>query len=424
MVNSNPRVVIVAGEASGDLHGALLAAGIRKLVPNAELSGIGGRRMSEAGVSLYADSSQWSGIGVVQSLKVIPKLWTGHHGIARLLKANPPNLLVLIDFGAFNTRLAAKVRSSRVQILYYIPPGSWSRKKRYTNLHGLVDRVITPFPWSAETLRSEGIEADFFGHPLLDAVKPELSHDEFCLRYKLDSQKPIVGLLPGSRTAEVIHMLPTMLVAGTRMMEANPDLQFVIPVAKSLDPMQIERELSQVSWLDAQLFADSPTAPTRMPKLPLARMIAAENRDASAPKARLPVRLLSGMTGEVLSHSRMAVLSSGTATLEGTILGVPMVIIYKGSRMMKLEYALIGRRIGRIGMPNILLDRMVCPELISDAANPEAIADLALPLIADSPERTAMIEGLHEARAMLGEPGAVEKSVRVIVEMLKGRDAG
>lgn len=420
MTTEAPSIVIVAGESSGDLYGVHLATGLKSLLPGADIRGVGSRRMREAGVNLLCDSSDWSAIGITEALRVVPKLLGARREIRANLKADPPHLLVLIDFGAFNTRLMGRSDVPAIPTLYFIPPGSWRRGQDYSRLNGIADRIVTPFPWSAEDLRQQGFSADFFGHPLLDIVRPTLTRAEFCDRHGLDVGRPIVGLLPGSRRHEIAHNLPALVLAASELTRKHADLQFVIPLSPSLDPASIAEELNQVSGVTASLCGARPHRSGRQnQRFGLRRSIrmlgSGEPNDSRRPVA---ITLVPGMACDVLAHSRAAVISSGTATVEAMILGCPMVIIYRGSRLMTLEYKLLGKGIRFIGMPNIIANREICPELIAEQATPGRICELLMELLSDTPERIRMLGALAEAKRILGEPGAIEKTCRLMVEML------
>lgn len=384
--------------------------------------------MRRAGVEIIYDSSSWSAIGIAQSLRVVPRLLLALSKLRTHLRSFPPEVLVLIDFGAFNIQVGKRLRPEGSKVLYYIPPGSWNRGATYSKLNGIVDRVVTPFPWSAEALKKRGIQADFFGHPLLDIVKPSMTREVFCERFGFDPERPIIGLLPGSRTQELVHNLPTMVVAAARMLETMPELQFAIPPAQSVDPSGLAAELAAVPWIDVEQFAEESDTQSNSKKI-APRNIAssilalARKEGLAAPASPIRIKVLPGMAYNVLAHSRAAVVASGTATVEAMILGCPMVIIYRGSRLTTLEYKLLGGRIKFIGMPNIILDRLAIPELTTDDATPERISELMLKLIQDSPERAEMSSDLAEAKAVLGSPGSVEKTARVVLEML-GLSAG
>ena len=379
MSAGSPSIMIIAGEASGDLQGACLAAEMKRICPHAHVYGVGGHRMREAGVELLADSSPWGAIGISEALKLVPRLSLVLSKLKARLNANPPDVLALIDFGAFNVRLGRHAHSKGVKVLYYFPPGSWNRNADGSRLKEVADRVITPFPWSADLLRKSGIEADFFGHPLLDIVRPSLSRAEFCERFGFDAERPIIGLLPGSRTHEITYNLPVQAGAARLLSGDIPDLQFAIPLAPSVDAR-------------------------------IVKAIAGED-----------VKILPGMAYDLLAHSRAAMVASGTATVEAMILGCPMVIVYRGSRLVTLEFKLRRKRIKFIGMPNIIMDRLICPELTADKASPERIAGLMVELVPPTQERARMLQDLADARKLLGEPGAIEKTAQGVLDMANDR---
>ena len=423
MAGNPPIVMIVSGEASGDMHGACLAAQLKRMVPGIELRGVGGRKMREAGVDLIFDSSSWSAIGVTEAWKLIPSLLNTKRKLKAHLRANPPDLLVLIDFGAFNVRLAQSIRGSGIKVLYYFPPGSWRRGSTHNSLSGIVDRIITPFPWSAESLREQGFKADFFGHPLLDVVKPSLSRGEFCASFGLDPDRPIIGLLPGSRKQELKYNLPAILMGAGKLVAAMPELQFAIPLASSIDPNKVLDELNDIPWLRAAYHGDAECRSSKPSGgLPLKAAISKlAVKEKFVPPARpVELSLLPGMAWDILAYSRAAVTASGTATVEAMILGCPMVIIYRGSPITALEYKLRKEklRIPYIGMPNIISERMICPEYIGEDASPRTIYEAMSKLIPDSQERKTMLQDLAAAKAVLGNPGAVEKTAAVALDMI------
>jgi len=212
-----------------------------------------------------------------------------------------------------------------------------------------------------------------------------------------------------------------MLTAAAGMLRSIPDLQFAIPPAPSVNPFALADELSRVPWIEVEAHGTKDEIPSGFGAASpesLSRRIRALV-GSEAPKSPLRIKLLPGMTYDVLAHSRASVISSGTATVEAMILGCPMVIVYRGSRVMAVEYKLLGKRIKFIGMPNIIMDRMICPEFVANDATPRRLSESALKLIQDSTERTQVLRDLAEARAVLGEPGAVKKTANVVAEMLK-----
>jgi len=254
-----------------------------------------------------------------------------------------------------------------------------------------VDAAATPFPWSAENLRAAGVDAHFVGHPLLDLARPVRDRAQFCREYGLDPQRPIVCYLPGSRLHEVRNIWPAMRDAACLISARKPGTQHVVVQATSVSGVQ--------GFGDDAFVGNIEVSPS------------------GGPNARTPDRLVvTSSVYDALGASDVAVTKSGTVTLEAAILGVPMVIMYRGSRIQELEYRLWHRkRIKFIGMPNILADRVICPEYLQDQASPEALASAALAWLED-PERAAETRReLAAVTAMLGEPGAIQRTARLIL---------
>lgn len=387
-VESSSRIVfILAGEASGDRYGGALIEALRALDPRLTFRGIGGPRLQGAGAELLFDSRDWGAIGIGEALTLIPRLWRRLRQTIAHLRAQPPALLVLIDFGAFNVRVArglstsfkAGLRGSGVPILYFIPPRCWSRTRAGGELPDLVDAIATPFPWSAERLRGGRAQVEWVGHPLLDLVRPALAREKAYVAYDLDPGRPIVALVPGSRRHEIQRMLPVMAAAARLVEGQAPGVQFLLTVA--------------------------PTA----------------SRDAIAAAFEgMTTRLLDGMNYDAVQLAQAAAVTSGTATLELAILGVPMVVAYRGSRLTELQFALVRarRRVRAIALPNILAGREIVPELIQDQATPLRIAT-EISLLLGQPERSAaMRRDLARAAASLGGPGALQRTARLALSLM------
>lgn len=413
--------MILAGEASGDLNGARLAARLKEMLGDVYLFGVGGVRMRQAGVKLLYDSSAWSAIGISEAIKIAPKLLAIAWQLRLGLRRSTPDLLVLIDFGAFNLQVAKK-RPKNLKVLYYFPPSSWKRGANYAKLSGIVDKVVAPFPWTVDALRDQGFDADFFGHPLLDIAKSSVPRDEFLAKYDLPNDKHIIGLMPGSRTQEIWNNLPALVVAAGRMLEANPDLQFAIPLAPSVSEEMVAEELAKLPWVEVHACQGDTghSQDCKISRLPLARQIlAVAKEDGFQPPSR-PIRIsiLPGMAYDVLAYSRAAAVASGTATVEAAILDCPMVIFYRGNWITGIEYRLRCKNIKFVGAPNIILDRLACPELIDTAATPKQICENMLKLVAETPERAEMLGALQEVRDVLGNPGSVERTAEVVLDLL------
>ena len=377
-------IAISAGESSGDLNGAYLVSALAKIDPSLRFWGAGGSRMRDAGVEIAVNMTGGGTIGIATSLASLPRVLLKYLRMRRLILARRPDLFVPIDFGAFNVRLARIAHRNGIRVVYYFPPSSWRRKPRdAARLIACGGKVVTPFPWSAELLSAAGVEARFVGHPLIDIVKPSEPREQFGREIGLAESVPTIGLFPGSRAHEIGEHMPVMLACAEIIHRQLGGAQFVIGAAWGVDRMRARVES----------FARG--------------------------KSDFPViRVVEGRSYDCMAASDLLITASGTATLEAAILGVPMVIIYRGTPVMRFEYALRKSILEEfIGMPNIIADRGICPELINDDVTPEALADIALSILGDEERLRRMKFELGEVRARLGEPGAVDRAARAVLEM-------
>lgn len=384
------NVAILAGEASGDAYGALLAHELRANRPDVHVWGLGGPRMQTAQVDLLADCRGWAAIGVVQALQVAPGL--RFRVLPKLLKAlssRRPALVVPIDFGAFNVPVVRWCKRRGLRVLYYLPPGSWRRTGAPpTELARLCDGIATQFPWSKDRLENAGANVEFVGHPLLDLVAQSSLEQRALAATALDLSKPLVALLPGSRTGELLHNTEAMAEAALLVWKQRPNVQFAIALAAGAPRSVVEHGM---------------------------RRLLSVRGDHGEPVAAV----VEGVTHEVLRHSCAGLVCSGTATLEAAILGVPMVILYRGSRLMYVEYVL--RRTARIqyvGLPNILADKQIVPELIAKEATPEALARELSRYLDDHGYADGVRRDLAAVQDALGEPGATRRTAEMALSLI------
>ncbi|HEV2472242.1 MAG TPA: hypothetical protein VGS41_06225, partial [Chthonomonadales bacterium] len=450
------NIAIITGELSGDLIGAALAREIHALNPNAQLWGLGSEAMRTEGVEIVADSAEWGAISISEALRKAPGMLIGVVPVVkRALSSRRPDAVVLVDFGAFNIRVARYCKSLGLRVCYYFPPGAWRQTGPVgKDLASITDVVATPFHWSEKRLRAAGVKAHHVGHPLLERVRPALSRRQFAEQFGMDAEGTIVGLLPGSRRHEVVHLMPTLIDAARLIHQRIPDAQFVVGVASSFSLEMMAGFLKNHSDLLDRLtdiwhdFAEEAgtrvlpvarsavgaLAPVRHPALATTAGVVVRQEDlGSAQKSdrrRLtgeqpPIVLARGLTYDVMAHSDVLLVCSGTATLEAAILKAPMVIVYRGSRIMEVEYRLRGlhRSIGHIGLPNILAGRRIVPELIQEAASPEAISEHAILLLTDPDARSKARAALAEVGACLGEPGASRRTAQIVLELATGKQS-
>ncbi|HZO90765.1 MAG TPA: hypothetical protein VFB38_20720 [Chthonomonadaceae bacterium] len=452
------NIAIFSGELSGDLIGGALAQAMRRRSPEAALWGLGSAAMRAAGVELLADSAAWGAISITEAVGKVPGLlFNVLPKVKRALRERRPDVVVLIDFGAFNVRVARAAKALGLKVLYYFPPGAWRR----TGTHGaelgqITDVLATPFPWSAERFRQLGANAVWVGHPLLERVQTTMSRAEFAAQFGMDPARPVIGMLPGSRHQEVAHLMPTLLSAARLIYRQVPEAQFVVGVAPSISQETIARYLTGHQelldrlgeiWHEFTQEAEtkvwrrmagaanalSPAGPPMLvtaggvlvsPKA-LEQELEAQRRSerlhARAQEALPPTVLAKGLTYEVMAHSDVLLTCSGTATLEAAIFATPMVILYRGSKIMELEYKLRGlhKKLEFIGLPNILAGCSIVPELIQWAATPEAIAEHALNLLNNLETRHRVKQDLRAVTEALGTPGASDRTADLVLELAK-----
>ena len=371
-----PLILISAGEPSGEMHAARLAAALRART-GAHIFGLGGPRMREAGVELLADSSQVAVVGISEVIKRLPSVWKVYRQLADESARRKPDLAILVDFPDFNLRLARRLHRQGVRIVYFISPQVWAwRPERVHLIRRLVARVLCIFPFEEDFYRRADVPVNFVGHPLVDAVKPTMTREQFVARYELDASKPIVTLLPGSRPGEIAHNFPGIL-EGCDILERKGDCQFVVGAAPGMTSKTFQE------------FAQNG------PKL----------------------HVVEGATYDALAAADCAIVSSGTATVEAALLGAPMVVVYRVSATT----AFIARRMVRtpfFSMVNLIAGRRVVPELIQEAFTPEAVAAEARKLLGSAGERETMRNDLAEVKRKLGAGGAIEKAAGIIAGML------
>jgi lipid-A-disaccharide synthase len=368
------RVLLVAGEASGDLHGAALVRAMRQRVPALEVVGVGGPRLRAAGMEVLVDTEHVATMGLVETFGSLGRLLRTYRRLVRTLDEQRPALVVLIDYPEFNLRLARQAKRRGIPVFYFIGPQVWAwRKGRVRTIAERVDKLGVVFPFEPELYNNGRPLAEFIGHPLLDVVHPTRDGAATRAQYRLDPARPVLALLPGSRKKEVGYLFGAMHAAA--MLLAAQGWQPIVALAESLAPADLREALG-----------GQPVA------LPIAH----------------------GDTYNVLAAADAAIVASGTATLETALLGCPMVIVY---RMASLTYWLARRLVDVdwIGMPNIILQRSVFPELIQGEATAEAMAAAVSGLQARRGEADA---ALRELRTRLGAPGAAERAADIALSLV------
>lgn len=369
-----PKIMMVAGEASGDVHCARLAAKIRELCPSAALFGMGGSLMAQTGVQLEYDISDSAVMGLTEVLGKLPMMWSRLKGLKRLIDRQKPNAIVLVDFPDFNMRLLPFAYSRHIPVVYYIPPKAWAwRRKRARKIAKYTSAVASIFPFEADVYRQAGAHVHYVGHPLLDFAKPSLGKTEACGKFHLDISKPIVGLMPGSRRREVKSLLPVILESARLIRAEIPDCQFILPVAHT-----IQRDM--ISDLS-----------------PLIKVVGGSQ------------------AYNVMNVCDLMIVASGTATLEAAYMLVPMIVIYKVSSISWIILNILVR-LKSSALPNIIAGRMIVPELLQSKAEPRAISQIAIRMMQNPQELEAQKAELQRVRKKLGQPGAVERAAKLVLQ--------
>lgn len=363
-----PTIFLSAGEPSGDLHGGELAAAIRRHLPDARLTGLGGPRMAAAGVELVAHVDQLAVMGFAEVASRLPYFVRLLRRVRRILRTDPPDLVIPIDYPGFNFRLSRYAKDEGLRVLYYIAPQVWAwRRHRARVLARLVDHLAVILPFEAPLFAGHGANVSFVGHPLLDVEPARTSLEAFCETTDLDPARPILALFPGSRAQEVSRHLEIFAEAAREVHRFRDDVQPVIAAGTGL--------------------ADAMYAGTAYPR--------------------------TADTWGLLQHAQAAIVKSGTSTLQAALTCTPMVVAY---RMSPLSFQVARRvvRVKHVGLVNLVADDRIVPELIQHEATAEALSDAILPFVDPShPARGRAIADLEHVRNRLAGPDEMPVAERV-----------
>ncbi|MGZ3558310.1 MAG: lipid-A-disaccharide synthase [Thermodesulfobacteriota bacterium] len=378
------KILLVAGEVSGDLHGSHLVDALQRIEPGIQFFGVGGEGLERRGMKLLYPAQSLSVVGITEVLVKLRTILRALRGLKGSLEKEKPDLILLIDFPEFNLRLAKIAHRRGIPVVYYISPQIWAwRPRRIKLIARVVKKMIVLFPFEVPLYESAGVDVEWVGHPLLDTVKPALSKEKAFQEFGLDPKRRTVGLLPGSRIHEVERLFPPLLASAHLLQKEIPDLQFVIPLAPGISRTILSSHMKNISF---------------------------------------PLKVVEGFTYDVMNLSELLIMASGTATLEGAILGKPMIIVYKVS----LPSYWVGRaliRVDHIGLVNLVAEREIVPELIQKDVNPERIADEASRILRDPILSRKMAESMDAVRQKLGEPGAAQRAAQIVASLLHETEA-
>ncbi|HSB09800.1 MAG TPA: lipid-A-disaccharide synthase [Blastocatellia bacterium] len=425
---SELSIMIVAGEASGDRHGASLAQALTSLCPETrlELFGSGGDEMRAAGVEALVDARDVAIIGVPEVARAIGKLYRAYRTLLHAARSRRPAAVVLIDWPDFNMRLARKLHREGFKIIYYVSPQVWAwRRYRVRALRRDVDRMLVILPFEEEFYKNAGIDVEYVGHPLAGVVRASVSREEFCRRHGLDPTRSIFALLPGSRNKEIHYHLPLMLDAATRLQTSR----LRIADCGSRIEGSVKIELRETAIRNPQ---SAPEIDDPQFVIPLASTVRREQVQAIIQKVTLEgkragtrsvnVAIVERDTYNALSHSAFAIVASGTATVEAALAGTPMVIIYRGSELnWRLLRPLI--HLDTFGMVNLIAGRRIVPELIQHDATGERIAQEVRAILENEPRRIQMKQDLAQVRELLAASGSTgaERAARAVIDIIGRR---
>lgn len=374
------RVLISAGEASGDLYGAQLIEALRRRHPDVEVFGLGGDHMRAAGCDTVVDARDIAVVGITEILGHLPRIYARFGRLRRAIAQRRPNLGVVIDSPAFNLRVARALHRRGVPVIYYVAPQFWAwRQWRARIVRKYVARALTIFPFEVEFWRHWGVAAQFVGHPLAEAARPETTREELAKQNQLDTEKPWITFMPGSRRREVEMNLPALAEAAQRL---GTGYEFLLPVAPTLDEAFVRRLLPPGRAI--HLLEDARAA---------------------------------------LIHSRAAAVASGTATVEAAMMGTPFVMVY---RVSALSFAM-GRplvKLRHFAMVNLIAGEEIVPELVQGDFTPDKVVSGLQALLEEGPKRTKMLAGLAGVRQQLradsggqGQPAA-ERAAEAVLAAL------
>ena len=372
------KIMLSAGETSGDLHGAALARELRALDPSIALIGFGGAEMAAAGVALRQNYTDYNVMGISAVLLNLRHIFALLDDLTHLMEEERPDVLVIIDYPDFNWRLAARAKERGIPVFSYIPPSAWAwRKGRAKSCAALADEIVAIFPHELPPYEAAGANISFVGNPLIDTVRAEMEPEEACRHFGIEENDVPILLMPGSRREEIERLLPPMLGAAEILQTRDPARCFFLPVAGGVDEQRIKEHLA-ASPVEVTLTHDARYA--------------------------------------LMKAARAEIAASGTVVMEAAVMGLPAVVLY---RMSALSY-FVGRLlvdVPRFSLPNILLGETFETELLQGAVQPERIAAAMEPIIADGEARSYVTERLACAVEMLGEPHAARRVAEKIIAL-------
>lgn len=373
------RILIVSGEPSGDLHASNLIKDLKKLKPDIEFFGMGGKMSKEAGVDVLFDISRLALVGLVDVLKNIFTVGKVFKDIVGAVDSKKPDLAILIDYPGFNLRLAKELKARNIPVIYYISPQVWAwGRDRVNIIKKCVTKMVVFFKFEEELYKTYDIPAECVGHPLIDTVKPKYDRAWVFKRYGLSDGKTTIALLPGSRKSEISRLLPTMIETCKLINKKLGDAQYLL---------------------------------SKHPSLPISLY------EKAVIGSGLKIAIAENNTHDIVAASDFAIVASGTATLETTILETPYALIYKSDPVTYIAYKVVAD-IKHIGIANIIAQKTIIPEFLQYACTPENVSAAVVDIITHDEKKAKMIADLKDVRLSLGSPGASSRAAQAILPYL------
>ena len=371
------KLFIITGDYSGDIHAGRVAEILKQKYPSLEIEGIGGENLKSAGVKLFTNQSKMGVVGLTPKI-LIDHISLGKRVVDYITKDFKPDMVLLIDYGAFNLSVSKFLKRAGIKTFYYIPPKVWaSRKWRINTIKKNIDKVLCIFPFEVDMYKSYGIETHYCGHPLVKQLPEKANRDEFFEKYGLDKNKKLVSIFPGSREFELHNLMKVFIKAGEKLRENHSDIQFCVSHAPNLSDKVYNKYLKHTDF-----------------------------------------KVIKGDNQALLSVSDSLILASGTVALEAALYQVPMIIAYKGPWLFYFIYLLV-RCIKMVSLPNIILGKVTVPELTQDKCTVKNIVEETEKNLYDTSIRNERISDLGEVKSKLSEKYSAEEVANQIIENIK-----
>lgn len=371
------KLFIVTGEYSGDIHASHVAKALQELNPDIEIEGVGGENLRNAGVKLFSDQKKMGAVGLTPKI-VLDHFTLGKRIVDYLVKDFKPDAVLLIDYGVFNLNISKFLKKAGIKVFYYIPPQVWaSRKWRINTIKKNIDEVLCIFPFEKAMYENYGIKTHYCGHPLVSQLAPKADKNDFFEKHRLDKNKKLVSIFPGSRVFELKHLMKVFIKTAEDLQKKHPDLQFCISHAPNLSDDVYDKYLKKTDF-----------------------------------------KVIKGENQALLSVSDALILASGTVALEAALYQTPMIIAYRGPYLFYLIY-LIVRCIKRVSLPNIIADKYIVPEILQSKVTVSNITYQIEKLLYDKDYRENNIMELGGVKSLLSDKISSQEAAKVIADALK-----